>query len=142
MHPVAGIDLEELGRWRAQAGSALATARTLAGGELAWACFLAEQAAQLAVKGLLHAVGLDAWGHDLLALEARLHEPLGDAWHDLSAPAARLARLYIPTRHPDTHPGGVPARRYCTADAEAAIGDAEVILAGVDRAVAALQGEA
>ncbi|MGH2736718.1 MAG: HEPN domain-containing protein [Actinomycetota bacterium] len=31
-----------------------------------WACFAAEQAAQLALKGLLHGLGLGPWGHDLV----------------------------------------------------------------------------
>jgi HEPN domain-containing protein len=138
---MAGVDADEFRRWREQAASALAAARALADAEPAWSCFLAEQAAQLGVKGLLHAVGLDAWGHDLVALEARLHEPLGDAWPDLSSPAGRLARFYIPTRYPDAHPGGVPARRYGPTGAAGALDDAAAILVAVDRAFAALGDE-
>lgn len=138
---MAGVDVEEFRRWREQAASALNAARTLADAEPAWSCFLAEQAAQLGVKGLLHALGLDAWGHDLVELEARLRQPLGDVWPDLSSPAARLARFYVPTRYPDTHPGGVPARRYGPADAAGALADAEAVLAAVDHALGMLGGE-
>src|ERR687892_2455090 len=57
------LDREEYERWRAEAS------RALRHGELAaedglhnWACFSAEQSAQLAVKGLLHGLGLGPWG--------------------------------------------------------------------------------
>jgi HEPN domain-containing protein len=136
---MAAIDVDEFRRWRAQADSALAAARATQAAQPAWACFLAEQAAQLAVKGLLHAAGLGAWGHDLVALEARLREPLGAAWTDRSAEAARLARHYVPTRYPDAHPGGVPAERYGADDARGALADAEAILAAVDAAVRTLE---
>jgi hypothetical protein len=75
------LDDEEFDRWQEQAGSALATAdlaRT--GGRHEWACFLDEQAAQLAVKGLLHAIGEQAWGHDLTVLVTRAAAVLGELW--------------------------------------------------------------
>src|SRR4051794_12807864 len=44
--------------------------------------FLSEQGAQLALKGLLHAVGEHAkgWGHDLGPLEQRVATVFGDDW--------------------------------------------------------------
>ncbi len=128
------LDAAEFRRWRDQAESALAAARVLAATQPAWACFCSEQAAQLAVKGLLHAAGLEAWGHDLVELESRLRAPLGDEWSGASDPALRLARHYIPTRYPDAHPGGAPAARYEHADAMAAMSDVEALIGAIDAA--------
>ena len=55
---MAALDAVEFARWREQAGRTLGTAELVVeGARHEWGCFLAEQAAQLAVKGLLHAVG-------------------------------------------------------------------------------------
>jgi HEPN domain-containing protein len=60
------LDRTEFERWRREASGALLHAELAEGAELHnWACFSAEQAAQLAVKGLLHAVGAGSWDHDL-----------------------------------------------------------------------------
>lgn len=137
------LDADELERWRGQAGRALATAQlAAAGGQEGWACFLCEQSAQLACKGLLHAIGAEAWGHDLLVLEERLATALGDGWPDRPLDeAARLTRHYIPTRYPDAHPSGDAGSHYRPEDARQARVDAEAVLAAVDRAWRALVTE-
>jgi hypothetical protein len=67
------LDAEEHGRWRAEADRALHGARVQAEAEIYnWACFAAEQAAQLALEGLLHGLGRAPWGHDLVRLCAML----------------------------------------------------------------------
>ena len=127
------LDSEEFDRWRAEADRALAGARLQADGGLHnWACFAAEQAAQLAAKGLLHGLGRGPWGHDLVGL--------GDliAAAGIEVPTSerdamrRLGRHYIPARYPDAHASGPAAAHYGAADAAEAIGDAERILAFVD----------
>jgi HEPN domain-containing protein len=137
------LDRAEFERWRAQAASALETAALARkGGRCEWACFLCEQAAQLAVKGILHAVGLDAWGHDLAVLAARAREAHGPVWPaPVQDAAVRLSRHYIPTRCPDAHASGAPSLHYTDADAEQASRDARDVLAAVDRAWSTL-GEA
>jgi HEPN domain-containing protein len=61
------VDKTEFERWRSEAGGALEAARVQAAASLHnWACFAAEQAAQLAVKGFLHGAGRAPWGHDLV----------------------------------------------------------------------------
>lgn len=95
-----------------------------------WSCFLAEQAAQLSIKGLLHGIGGGAWGHDLVALGERLEKAL-DA--DLPAPVTaalrRLSRHYIPPRYPDAHPGeSAPLAHYGPSDAEEAASDADLVI--------------
>lgn len=136
------LDLPEFERWRGQAASALEASTSLAATQPGWGCFLAEQAAQLAIKGLLHAVGLAPWGHDLVALEARVGEALGAVWPGQADAALRLARHYIPTRYPDAQAGGVPAERYGPGDADAARAHADAILAAVDACVVSLTLEA
>lgn len=98
-----------------------------------WGCFLAEQAAQLAAKSLLHGTGSGAWGYDLVALGERLREAAGEELPDAVAAALRrLSRHYIPPRYPDAHPGGSPMAYYGTEDSAEAIADADRVIAHVD----------
>ncbi len=94
-------DEAEYERWSASAEDALAAARDNADrGWHNWACMIAEQAAQLAVKAVIHAVGRGAAarGHDLVALLDRVAEETGTAADDVVAGAAlRLSRHYQPT---------------------------------------------
>ena len=128
------VDHEEFRRWRAEANEAFGLARDArASGRHNWACFLSEQAAQLALKALLHGLGAGPWGHDLVklgqALSEAVEQPLGAA---LEETVVRLSRHYIATRYPDTHPAGSPSERYTAGDADAALGDAGQVLAAVD----------
>lgn len=75
-----------------------------------WACFLAGQAGKLATKGLLHAEGTPAWGHDLAALAEQVGTQIGAPWpHDAARRATRLSRFYIPTRYPTRWRAARPA---------------------------------
>lgn len=131
------VDDAEFTRWRAQSDSAARMARlAVEGEEYAWACFLSEQAAQFALKALLHGVGLDAWGHDLFQLVERAREALPEWSVDLDA-TARLARLYIPTRYPDAS-ASAPGSAYRGSDAAQAAADADSLCAAVDAAWAEL----
>lgn len=127
------LDIEEFDRWRGAADDALAGAHVQAEADLnQWACFLAEQAGQLAVKGLLHGVGAGARGHDLV----RLGEHLADALEvrvpeEVAAALRRLSRHYLPPRYPDAHPAGTPGRHYGPDDAKQAIADVETVMAHV-----------
>ncbi len=127
------LDREEFRRWRDEADGAFAAARVQADADLHnWACFAAEQAAQLALKSLLHGLGRAPWGHDLV----RLGELAVAAGVELPPAAAdtlrRLSRHYIPARYPDAHPAGSAAAHYGAADAQEALADAESILRLVD----------
>ncbi len=138
------LDDEEYRRWRAAAHRAVQAADVqAASGLFEWSCFLAEQAAQLGVKALLHGAGAGAWGHDLAALVAMVPDAAGPAWPDeAGAPAERLSRFYLPTRYPDAIPGGVPGDRFTSDDADAARADATWLLAAVDATWQALTVEA
>jgi HEPN domain-containing protein len=141
MAPDAPLDRDEFRRWRDESDRALAAARLQADAGLSnWACFAAEQSAQLAVKALLHGAGRGPWGHDLV----RLVEAAAAAGIDVPADAAdaarRLSRHYIPARYPDAHPAGSPAAHYGRSDADEAVRDAERVLALVDGAWESLGG--
>ncbi|MGH9156901.1 MAG: HEPN domain-containing protein [Acidimicrobiales bacterium] len=127
------LDRPEFDRWRAQAELTLATAGMAArGGSHGWACFLCEQGAQLAVKGLLHAVGAEAWGHDLPQLVARAARELDADWTSVADAADELSRHYIPARYPDAHPSGTPEDHYNPTSSGLAFGYASAVLAMVD----------
>lgn len=132
---MVAYDRPELERWRRQAQAALDLAYSARTTTPSWSCFLAEQGAQLAVKGLLHAVEehANAWGHDLGPLERRVAAVFGDDWPSgLVEPAMRLGRHYLPARYPDAHPTGAPEERYTPGDASAAHDDAVALVEAVD----------
>jgi HEPN domain-containing protein len=129
----APLDAEEHARWRAEAERALHSARVQADADIHnWACFAAEQAAQLAVKGLLHGLGRAPWGHDLVRLGAMLAEAGIEPPLPVSDAMRRLGRHYIPSRYPDAHPLGPPGDHYGAADVREALSDADAIIAFVD----------
>ncbi len=99
-----------------------------------WACFMAEQASQLVVKGLLHGLGAGAWGHDLVSLGRAVEEATSAGLpDDVAASLRRLSRFYIPTRYPDAHPGGAPGEHFGPDDAVAALTDADTVADFVER---------
>lgn len=125
------VDGPEFRRWRGQADGALEMARL--GTHHNWRCFLAEQAAQMAMKALLHGLGRGPWGHDLVELGKAMAEALeGPLDSSLADALRRLSKLYIPTRYADALPSGDPADKFTAADAEDAIADAELVVAQVD----------
>jgi HEPN domain-containing protein len=85
-----------------------------------WACFMAQQAAEKALKALIQHLGGDAWGHSARELAALLPEGTvvpNELWEGLSL----LDRYYIPTRYPNGIASGTPAETYGSKDAETAI---------------------
>jgi HEPN domain-containing protein len=133
-------DDAEFERWRAEADRALAGARVQAEAGLHnWACFAAEQAAQLATKALLHGLGRGPWGHDLVRLGELAVASGVELPTEVLDAMRRLGRHYIPARYPDAHPTGSAAAHYAAADSAEAIEDAERILDAVDRAWGSLR---
>jgi HEPN domain-containing protein len=128
------LDRSEFDRWRAAADGARRSAELQAREELHnWGCFLAEQGAQLAVKGLLHGLGTGAWGHDLTELGRALAEATEETLpEEVAAALRRLSRHYIPARDPDAHPSGPPDTHYGREDSQHALADLRTILGYVD----------
>lgn len=128
----APLDDEEFRRWRVEADAALRGAGLHADAGLHnWACFGAEQAAQLAVKGMLHGLGRGPWGHDLVYLAEQLAQVV-EIPEDVLDACRRLSRHYIPARYPDAHPSGPPSAHYSATDSGQALADSTLIFSFVD----------
>ncbi len=112
--------------WLAQAERDLDQARSSrAEGRHEWACFAAQQAAEIAVKALHLHLGQQAWGH----VVARLLMDLPQAPPaDLVERARVLDNFYMPTRCPNGHPEGAPFEHYGVLQSEEAISHAGAIL--------------
>ncbi len=130
--------LEEARRWLAQAKRDLKAARdSAAAGNFEWACFQAQQAAEKAIKALLHGLGRGAWGHSLVELLSGLsgvYEDVGT----LMTGARELDRHYIPSRYPNAFESGYPGMYYDEETARRAIGHAEAILRWAEEKLRAL----
>jgi HEPN domain-containing protein len=85
-----------------------------------WACFAAQQAAEMAVKAVHLHLGQEARGH----VVRRLLEHLPAAAQvpsDLIEAARVLDGYYVPTRYPNGHPAGAPAEHYGAKQSDEAI---------------------
>jgi len=127
-------------RWLEQASRDLQAAEAIHKGRLWWiACFQAQQAAEKAVKAFLYATGERAvLGHSVAELvkQAAAKNP---QFHEFSSAGSRLDRFYIPTRYPNSLPGGIPAETYTAEDAEQALQLASAILTFVRTAFETLE---
>ncbi len=123
------LDEQEFNRWMRQAEHNLSSAERDANfKDYNWACFKAQQAAEMAVKALLLGLGQPAMGHSIVALlhqVADLQFPVPEV---LVECAQRLDRLYIPSRYPNAHPAGSPFEFYNYTDAQQAIADARQVI--------------
>lgn len=142
MTGVPPLDEADYGRWLVAARDNLSAARYNADGEIYHvAVLLAEQAAQCALKALLHGVGAnrEARHHDLLALADAGADHAGLALTGNQREAVgNLAREYKPTRYPDALPGGTPRDYYGPSSAHEAMGVAEAVIAAVETCWSAL----
>ncbi|MGE5553392.1 MAG: HEPN domain-containing protein [Betaproteobacteria bacterium] len=126
----------EARRWLRQAEEDLNDARFVLGGQrYNLACFLAQQAAEKALKGLLYALGAgDVWGHSVAEL-CRDAASLSADFEPLISQGAVLDKYYIPTRYPDSLPGGIPSEAFEKRDADRALELAEQIIRAVKERV-------
>jgi HEPN domain-containing protein len=116
------LNLEEAHRWLAQARhDAEAAALNAREGYAALACFLAQQAAEKALKAYLYAQGERAViGHAtyLLLKQCQYYDTCFEALQDV---CRRLDQYYIPTRYPNGLPGGIPHEVYTSDQADQAL---------------------
>ncbi len=100
------------GDWLTQAQRNLEQAEDSAGADRhEWACFAAQQAAEMAVKGLHLRLGQEAWGH----VVRRLVEELPSAVTvpgELIEAARVLDAYYVAARYPNGHTAGAPGEHY------------------------------
>ncbi len=125
-------------RWFWQAERDLQAARNLGdSGDYNWACFVAQQAAEKAVKAVHAARGEDVERvHSVMVLiqgdrRAGVRE-IADL-KPLVEIARELDRMYIPTRYPNGVPFGIPADFFGRKDAEDCWRWAQEILEAVRR---------
>lgn len=92
-----------------------------------WACFKAQQAAELFLKGFLRSIGITATGHSITKLLSSV-EHISIVPDDIRKCSLELDKVYIPTRYPDAYAWGSPVDYYTKDDAKENIGCAEKIL--------------
>lgn len=119
-------------RWLRQAEHDLSDARfVMDGNRCGLACFLSQQSGEKAITAFLFASGAeDVWGHSVSEL---CHDAthFDETFAELIRLGASLDKYYIPTRYPDSLPGGIPAEAFDRWDAERAVQMAEAIIAHV-----------
>ncbi len=114
--------------WMRQAERDLASARIQSvNGFHEWACFIAQQAAEKAVKSVYQRMGGEAWGHSVSELLKGLKDRL-DIGEELIDKARELDRFYIPSRYPNGWHSGIPGEYFNEKDSQHAIGNTEEIL--------------
>ncbi len=90
-------------------------------GGYSWACFKAQQAAEYALKALLHLFGQPAYGRDMVGLLRRVEEVCGTRAPEHVVDCVYLLdKMYIPPRYPDAFPEGAPWQHYSRKEAEEA----------------------
>ena len=116
----------EADRWRRQADNDLAFARlALRERFYAQACFMAQQAAEKAVKSIAYGSGERAvLGHSLVMLVSR-YAARAPGLADLTEAAGILDQYYVPTRYPNALAGGVPFEAFGETQASAAVDAAD-----------------
>jgi len=107
--------------WINQAERDLDTAQGLLDqGSFEWSCFVAQQAAEKAVKAVIQKLNAVAWGHsvfellNILATRVEVDKGLLDC-------ARALDKYYIPTRCPNSFDSGSPYEYFSKEDADNAI---------------------
>jgi HEPN domain-containing protein len=128
--------LAEAERWFRQTEHDITAARNLCNsGDYNWSCFVAQQAAEKAVKAV-HA----ARGEDVERIHSILILIRGDQGAGVQAitelmplldAARELDRVYIPTRYPNGVPFGIPADFFSRRNAEECLQWARDILEAV-----------
>ena len=112
----------EADRWRRQAANDLAFARVAVRERFyAQACFVAQQAAEKAVKAIAYGLGeRTVVGHSLVTLISRYGDRAPEL-RELQEIAGILDQYYVPTRYPNGLAGGVPFEAFGESQAAAAV---------------------
>jgi HEPN domain-containing protein len=92
-----------------------------------WACFIAQQAAEKAIKAVYQKFGAEAWGHAVSDLLKGIGEKI-TVPGDLIDKARHLDKFYIPARYPNGWVSGIPAEYITEEDAQNAISNSEKII--------------
>ena len=103
-------------------------------GYFEWISFIAQQAAEKAVKSLFYKLNMEPWGHSISKLLEEVKEKV-DVPDDIIECSKYLDKLYIPTRYPNGFSEGYPGKYYTEDEARKAIDYAEKIIVFVKKFV-------
>ncbi len=92
-----------------------------------WACFIAQQSAEKALKAYFQKKGIDVWGHTLILFCQEIEEK-DSSITQLMDDARLLDKLYIQTRYPNGFSSGSPMDFYSQKDAKQAIQSSERLM--------------
>jgi len=127
------LDRGEFLRWIESAKRTLRSAEgDLERRDYNWTCFKAQQVAEMAVKALLHGLGLPAYGHSVSKLLSDLASREVSVSGDVMRSAKVLDRYYVPTRYPNAWAEGAPHEYYAEEDAVEALSHAGKVLEWVE----------
>ncbi|MHA1912171.1 MAG: HEPN domain-containing protein [Candidatus Kariarchaeaceae archaeon] len=96
-------------------------------GYFEWACFIAQQSAEKALKAYFQKKGIDAWGHTLIKFCQDIEEE-DSSISQFMDDARLLDKLYIQTRYPNGFSSGSPMDFYSKNDADQAIQSSERLI--------------
>lgn len=97
-------------------------------GDYEWACFKAQQAVELILKGFLRALGKAATGHSTIRLLEDISMMNIAMPKEVESCCKELDKVYIPTRYPDAYAWGAPMDYYSEDNAADTIKCAEKVL--------------
>ena len=120
--------VERSSDWLKQALRDLTIAKKLTDDEYyEWACFIAQQSAEKALKAYFQKKGVDAWGHSLLKFCKEIEEN-DPSISQILDDARLLDKLYIQTRCPNGFSSGSPMDYYSQKDANHALESSQRII--------------
>jgi len=127
------FDEVEYLRWLNSARKTLESAHgDLERGDFNWACFKAQQSAEIATKALLYGLGVPAYGHSVSKLLSSIRFKEVSVSDKVLGCAKALDKYYIPTRYPNAWVEGAPHEYYTKEDADNAITCAKIIIEWVE----------
>jgi len=98
-------------------------------------CFVAQQAAEKALKAYLYAQNEeDVRGHSVSELSQKALQ-YDKELEGVKERGSSLDKYYIPTRYPNGLPGGIPAEAFDEDDAEKAVNTARWIIEFIDKKI-------
>jgi HEPN domain-containing protein len=115
--------------WLAQSERDLLGAKVNLEAELyEWACFLAQQAGEKAVKAVCEKLLIQCWGHSITKILQKIQNYNVIVPDEVIEAGKILDKFYIPTRYPNGFEEGIPGEYFTKKEATEAISYAEVIL--------------
>lgn len=111
------LDCEEFRRWFDQAVYTFNLINSdIENSGYSWACFKAQQSAELAIRGILVGLGKNSFGHGILKLYLDVTKIFNND-KSVENAVSYLDKLYISPRYPDAFTEGAPWEHFTINDA-------------------------